>query len=156
MTMYYTELNGAEPTVSIQVKDTKYTFTNESLAILIEEKDNLKTKLEEKQNLIDTHWENKHKMRKEIYEFFSARYETGDTEITCSKEDVNELLESIGADMLKTLWTISGRIEFTVTDIEAESEDDAYQIVENGIAIGFLNHTTSCHGVKRILWIIFF
>ncbi len=135
MTMYYTELNGAEPTVSIQVKDTKYTFTNESLAILIEEKDNLKTKLEEKQNLIDTHWENKHKMRKEIYEFFSARYETGDTEITCSKEDVNELLESIGADMLKTLWTISGRIEFTVTDIEAESEDDAYQIVENGIAI---------------------
>ncbi len=135
MTMYYTELNGAEPTVSIQVKDTKYTFTNESLAILIEEKDNLKTKLEEKQNLIDTHWENKHKMRKEIYEFFSARYETGDTEITCSKEDVNELLESIGADMLKTLWTINGRIEFTVTDIEAESEDDAYQIVENGIAI---------------------
>ncbi len=135
MTMYYTELNGAEPTVSIQVKDTKYTFTNESLTRLIEEKDNLKTKLEEKQNLIDTHWENKHKMRKEIYEFFSARYETGDTEITCSKEDVNELLESIGADMLKTLWTISGRIEFTVTDIEAESEDDAYQIVENGIAI---------------------
>ncbi len=135
MTMYYTELNGAEPTVSIQVKDTKYTFTNESLTRLIEEKDNLKIKLEEKQNLIDTHWENKHKMRKEIYEFFSARYETGDTEITCSKEDVNELLESIGADMLKTLWTISGRIEFTVTDIEAESEDDAYQIVENGIAI---------------------
>jgi len=135
MTMYYTELNGAEPTVSIQVKDTKYTFTNESLTRLIEEKDNLKTKLEEKQNLIDTHWENKHKMRKEIYEFFSARYETGDTEITCSKEDVNELLESIGADMLKTLWTINGRIEFTVTDIEAESEDDAYQIVENGIAI---------------------
>jgi len=135
MTMYYTELNGVEPTVSIQVKDTKYTFTNESLTRLIEEKDNLKTKLEEKQNLIDTHWENKHKMRKEIYEFFSARYETGDTEITCSKEDVNELLESIGADMLKTLWTISGRIEFTVTDIEAESEDDAYQIVENGIAI---------------------
>jgi len=135
MTMYYTELNGAEPTVSIQVKDTKYTFTSESLTRLIEDKDNLKTKLEEKQNLIDTHWENKHKMRKEIYEFFSARYETGDTEITCSKEDVNELLESIGADMLKTLWTINGRIEFTVTDIEAESEDDAYQIVENGIAI---------------------
>jgi len=143
MTMYYTELNGAEPTVSIQVKDTKYTFTNESLAILIEEKDNLKTKLEEKQNLIDTHWENKHKMRKEIYEFFSARYETGDTEITCSKEDVNELLESIGADMLKTLWTINGRIEFTVTDIEAESEDDAYQIVENGIAIELDGDTVS-------------
>jgi len=143
MTMYYTELNGAEPTVSIQVKDTKYTFTNESLARLIEEKDNLKTKLEEKQNLIDTHWENKHKMRKEIYEFFSARYETGDTEITCSKEDVNELLESIGADMLKTLWTINGRIEFTVTDIEAESEDDAYQIVENGIAIELDGDTVS-------------
>jgi hypothetical protein len=110
-------------------------FTDEMVKIALDERNELRIKLEEKQNLIDTHWENKHKMRKQVYEFFSARYETGDTEITCSKEDVNELLESIGADMLKTLWTISGRIEFTVTDIEAESEDDAYQIVENGIAI---------------------
>ncbi len=27
MTMYYSEVDGAEPTVSIQVKDIKYTFT---------------------------------------------------------------------------------------------------------------------------------
>ena len=110
-------------------------FTDEMVKIALDERNELRIKLEEKQNLIDTHWENKHKIRKQVYEFFSARYETGDTEITCSKEDVNELLESIGADMLKTLWTVSGRIEFTVTDIEAESEDDAYQIVENSITV---------------------
>ncbi len=110
-------------------------FTDDMVKIALDERNELRIKLEEKQNVIDTQWERIHKIRKQVYEFFSARYETGDTEITCSKEDVNELLESIGADLLKTLWTISGRIEFTVTDIEAESEDDAYQIVENGITV---------------------
>ena len=110
-------------------------FTDEMVGIALDERNELRIKLEEKQNLIDTHWDRVHKIRREVYEFFSARYETGDTEITCSKEDVNELLESIGADKLKTLWTVTGRIEFTVTDIEAESEDDAYQTVENGMSV---------------------
>jgi hypothetical protein len=61
-------------------------FTDEMVKIALDERNELRIKLEEKQNLIDTHWENKHKMRKQVYEFFSARYETGDTEITCSKE----------------------------------------------------------------------
>ena len=49
MTMYYTELEGSEPTVSIQVGGTKYTLTNQSLAQIIEYKDSLKAELEQAQ-----------------------------------------------------------------------------------------------------------
>ena len=43
--MYYTELDGAEPTVSMQIGGIKYTFTNDSLTKLIEEKEQLKIEL---------------------------------------------------------------------------------------------------------------
>ena len=33
--------------------------------------------------------------------------------------------------------TVSGRIEFTVTDIEADSEDDARDQVENNLSVEF-------------------
>jgi len=78
-----------------------------------------------------------HKARVSVYDFFKERHDTGSDEITCSVEDVNELLESIGSDKLKRLWTVSGRIEFTVTDIEADSEDDARDQVENNLSVEF-------------------
>jgi hypothetical protein len=45
MTMYYSEVDGTEPTVSIQVGGSKYTLTNQSLAQIIEDKDALKLEL---------------------------------------------------------------------------------------------------------------
>lgn len=76
-------------------------------------------------------------IRQKVYDFFNERYDSSSDEITCSVEDVNELLESIGADKLKRLYTVTGRIEFTVTDIEAESEDDARDQVENNLTVEF-------------------
>ena len=76
-------------------------------------------------------------IRQKVYDFFNERYDSSSDEITCSVEDVNELLESIGADKLKSMWTVSGRIEFTVTDIEAETEDDARDQVENNLTVEF-------------------
>jgi hypothetical protein len=78
-----------------------------------------------------------HKARVAVYDFFNERYDSGNDEITCTVDDVNELLESIGSDKLKRLWTVSGRIEFTVTDIEADSEDDARDQVENNLSVEF-------------------
>lgn len=76
-------------------------------------------------------------IRQQIYDFFNERYSSGDEEITASKEDVNELLENIGADKLKSMWTVSGRIEFTITDIEAESEEEARDLVESNLSVEF-------------------
>jgi hypothetical protein len=76
-------------------------------------------------------------LRINVYDFFNERYDSGDNEITCTVDDVNELLEYIGADKLKRLWTVSGRIEFTITDIEADSEDEARDMVENNLSVEF-------------------
>jgi hypothetical protein len=78
-----------------------------------------------------------HKARVAVYDFFAARYDAGDDEITCTVDDVNELLETIGADKLRRMYTVTGRIEFTVTDIEADSEDDARDQVENNLTVEF-------------------
>jgi len=87
-------------------------------------------------------------IRQEVYDFFNERYDTNDDEITCSVEDVNKLLESIGADQLKRLWTVSGRIEFTVTDIEADSEDDARDQVENNLSVEFDGNSVDDYSIE--------
>lgn len=83
------------------------------------------------------YWVEKAQVREKVYEFFKDRYDTGDTEITCTVEDVNKLLESIGSDKLKSLFTVTGRINFVITDIEADSEEDARDIVENDLTVEF-------------------
>lgn len=83
------------------------------------------------------YWTEKVQLKDKVYEFFNYRYDTGDTEITCTVEDVNELLESIGSDKLKSLFSVSGRINFVITDIEADSEEDARDIVESELNLEF-------------------
>jgi hypothetical protein len=78
-----------------------------------------------------------HKARVSVYDFFKERHDTGSDEITCSVEDVNELLESIGSEKLKSLFSVSGRINFVITDIEADSEEDAREIVESELNVEF-------------------
>ena len=38
-------------------------------------------------------------IRQQVYDFFNERYDSGEDEITCTVDDVNELLESIGAEI---------------------------------------------------------
>lgn len=72
-----------------------------------------------------------------IYEFFRERYDAGDTEITVTVEDVNEFLESIGADKLRALFTVTGTINFTITDIEASDEQEVRDAVEELLTVEF-------------------
>ena len=78
-----------------------------------------------------------HKARVAVYDFFAARHDAGDDDITCTVEDVNELLETIGCEKLKALFTVSGTISFTITDIEADSEEDARDQVESELRAEF-------------------
>lgn len=73
--------------------------------------------------------------RDKVYEFFKDRYDSSDDTITATVDDVNELLESIGSEKLKVLFTITGTINFTITDLEAESEDEAREIVEGNLSV---------------------
>ena len=131
MTMYYTELEGSEPTVSIQVGGTKYTLTNQSLAQIIEDKDSLKAELEQAQRKIKSiGWD--------VREFFESRKDGNNTDdITCTVEDINELLSSLGVDQLTNTWSATVWISATITGIEACSKDEAENIIKDNVEVNY-------------------
>ena len=131
MTMYYTEVDGTEPTVSIQVGGTKYTLTNQSLAQIIEDKDSLKEELDQAQRKIKS-------MGWDVREFFESRKDGNNTDdITCTVEDINELLSSLGVDSLTNTWSATVWISATITGIEASSKDEAENIIKDNIDVNY-------------------
>ena len=131
MTMYYTELEGSEPTVSIQVGGTKYTLTNQSLAQIIEDKDSLKAELEQAQRKIKSiGWD--------VREFFESRKDGNNTDdITCTVEDINELLRDLGVDQLTNTWSATVWVTATITGIEAPDKETAEGIAKDNIEVNF-------------------
>ena len=128
MTMYYTELDGSEPTISTQVGGVKYTFTNDSLTRLIEDKENLKIELTQVDRRLKS-------VRFDVKEFFQSRYETDQSEIICEVNDVNDLLESIGSEQLTKSWSATVTITATVTGIEAPNAEAAREILGDAFEI---------------------
>jgi len=132
MTMYYSEVDGTEPTVSIQVGGTKYTLTNQSLAQIIEDKDSLKQELEQAQRKVKSiGWD--------VREFFESRKEGNNNsdDICCTVEDVNELLRGLGVDQLTTTWSATILITATVTGIEAPDKEAAEEIAKDNIEVNY-------------------
>ena len=128
MTMYYSEVDGAEPTVSIQVKDSRYTLTSESLVKLIEEKEQLKIELQQVERKLKS-------VQYDVREFFQARYETDHNEIVAEVDDVNSLLKDIGSEELTKSWSATVIITATVTGIEAPNAEAAREIIEDNIEL---------------------
>ena len=128
MTMYYTEVDGAEPTVSTQVGGIKYTFTNESLTKLIEEKEQLKIELAQVERKFRS-------AQFDVREHFQSRYETDSDEIVSEVDDVNNLLINIGAEALTKSWSATVTITATVTGIEAPNAEAAQEILEDAFEV---------------------
>ena len=128
MTMYYTELDGTEPTVSTQVGGVKYTFTNDSLTRLIEEKENLRTEMLQIERKLKS-------AQFDVKEFFQSKYEPDQSEILCEVGDVNDLLVSIGSEQLTTSWSATVTITATVTGIEAPNKEAAEVILQDAFEI---------------------
>jgi uncharacterized protein with GYD domain len=105
-------------------------YTDEMIKRVIEDLDYHKDKA-------NKYWLEKTQNTEKVYDFFKERYEIGNEEIVCSVDDVNELLESIGSDKLKSLYTVTGRIDFVVTDVEADSEEDARETVESWLTVEY-------------------
>ena len=131
MTMYYTELDGAEPTVSIQVGGTRYTFTSESLTKLIEERDSVKEELGQVQRKVKS-------MGWDVREFFESRKDGNNSDdICCTVEDINELLRNLGVDELTTTWSATVLIAATITGIEAPNKEAAEEIIKDNIDVNY-------------------
>ena len=128
MTMYYTEVDGNEPTISTQVGGIKYTFTNESLTKLIEEKENFKIELAQLERKFRS-------ARFDVREFFQSKYDTDSDEIVCEVNDVNELLVSLETEALTKAWSATITITATVTGVEAPNQDAAKDMLEDAFEL---------------------
>lgn len=74
-------------------------------------------------------------LRNKVRDFFSeGQWDNG--EFTASKEDINELLESIGTNKLTTTY----RATYTITgvfSVDAEDADDAETIFTDNVTVDF-------------------
>lgn len=112
-------------------------FTEEMAVVAIKERDQLRTELTRVSESRDKYTTKVIDIRKLVFDFFNNEYNAGESEITVQVEDVNQLLKDIGADVLKSLFTVRGTINYEVTDIEAESEEDAQDAVENYLNVEY-------------------
>lgn len=73
-------------------------------------------------------------VRYKVRDFFSE-LEWQDGEATVTKSQVNELLESIGCDSIRSTFRATVNITAYVTDYEATNEDDATICIADDISL---------------------
>jgi len=116
---------------------TTVKFTEEMAIAAITERDALRTQLSDCQVTSSERYGKIVDIRDKVREFFQERSDGDDDEITCTVDDVNELLKSIGTDELKRLWTVIGTIDFTINNISASNEEEANDIVTDELSAEF-------------------
>lgn len=63
-----------------------------------------------------------------------------DDEITFTKDEINEFLDSIGAEQVSTEWEVTLDVRITVSGVVASSADDAEGLAERALNIDFDSH----------------
>jgi len=103
------------------------------LDVVQQEINKLKSDLEAEEVRSRGYRDEMYKLRNTVHEFFKDQFDGGDDEITVHRDEANELLGDIGADLLKQEF--EGRVTITYSfTVQAESEDEAREIVENAVS----------------------
>jgi len=119
----------------ITVDAVTYNFTEESLKELIKSEATLKLRLESVQLEAQEAYRKVISTRSKVYDFFSEAFDDGSDEATVNRDDVNELLEAIGSDVLTTTWSATVEITVTVTGIKATSPEEVEDIITDNIEV---------------------
>ena len=119
----------------ITVDGTTYNFTEESLKELIKSEVAAKRKHEAISNEAQEAYRRLVSIRSKVYDFFSEAFDDGSDEATVNRDDVNELLEAIGSDVLTTTWSATVEITVTVTGIKATSPEEVEDIITDNIEV---------------------
>jgi len=112
-------------------------FTEDMAVTAIKERDQLRVKLKEVNEQDNRYSTRLFNVRQQVFNFFNNEYEAGETELTFQVDDINTLLKDIGCDLLKSLFTVRGTVTYEITDVEADSEDDAKDAVENYLSLEY-------------------
>jgi light-regulated signal transduction histidine kinase (bacteriophytochrome) len=130
--------------ISVHFDGNTYNHTEESLIGLIKSEDYNKKLSEEWKDKFSTQRSNVYNIREKVNAFFNSYYSVGDTEITVELDEVNALLESIGAETLKKTWSADVVIYVSVNNIEAADEDSVIDYVQNEIEVSY-THSGDYH-----------
>ena len=138
----------------ITVDSVTYNFTEESLKELIKSEATLKLRLESVKLEAQEAYRKIVSNSSKVYDFFSEAFDDGSDEATVSRDDVNELLESIGSDVLTTTWSATVEITVTVTGIKATSPEEVEDIITDNIEVSgydleLHDPDVSVHGIER-------
>ena len=118
-------------TIQITTVDGVINYTESEVVRFIERA----KEIDAVQQVSDLCRKEKNNSRNAVRDFFSEG-QWDDGEFTASKEDVNQLLESIGANRLTTKY----RGTYTVTgtfSVDAEDADDAQTIFTDNVTVDF-------------------
>ena len=107
--------------------------TLSTLDIVQKEIDKLKQDLEAEEVRARGYRDEMFKLRSVVHDFFDERFNGGEDEAEVNRDDVNELLGDIGANLLQQEYEGRVTISFSFT-VKAESEDEAREIVENAVS----------------------
>jgi hypothetical protein len=119
----------------ITVDAVTYNFTEESLKELIKSEATLKLRLESVKLEAQEAYRKVISTRSKVYDFFSEAFDDGSDEATVNRDDVNELLEAIGSDVLTATWSATVEITVTVTGIKATSPEEVEDIITDNIEV---------------------
>lgn len=119
----------------ITVDGITYNFTEESLKELIKSDIYNRNRVKTTQEDAQESYRKLAKIRSEVYDFFTEAFDDGSDEATVTRDDVNELLSSIGSDELTTTWSATVEITVTVTGIKASSPEEAEDIITDNIEV---------------------
>lgn len=100
--------------------------------------DNLKEQLDAEQVRSRGYRDELSKLRNNVHEFFSNEFDGDADEVTITRDEANELLGDIGADLLQQEFEGRVTIAFSFT-VKAESEEEAEEKVKN--AVGGLEYS---------------
>jgi len=114
---------------------TTVKFTEEMAIAAITERDALRVSLNDCQDRSTRYYGKLVTAREQVFEFFNSRYDSDGEQIECDVDDVNELLKNIGSEELKKLWTVTGTINYRVTNISASNEEEANDYVMDELSV---------------------
>ena len=98
----------------------------------------LKLDIEAEKVLASNYRQELFKLKEVVHNFFAEQFSDNEDEITVHRDEANELLGDIGADLLKQEF--EGRVTITYSfTVKAESVEDAEEKVKN--AVGSLEYS---------------
>jgi hypothetical protein len=103
------------------------------LDVVQKEINQLKEKLEHSEKWLDEKRIEIRRIQNAVWSFFNDEFDSGEEEVSIHRDEANELLGEIGANLLQQEYEGRVVISFSFT-VKAESEDEAREIVENAVS----------------------